>query len=204
MKNITKSLLIIAILVAGYATPFVSYAQYYNSNLSGSCFTNISNPIVGDNVNWSAYAVGGNGLYTYTWTDFQGYNATGQYISRFYTTPGLKNMTLTISSGSQSITRYCSVYMSTNTINNNQTYNPYIPPVYTPTYNTSTYQTQNAPIQNQVLGFNSNGTTLAAVYLSDVPYTGFEDVLISILFMFAVLSWSMFLAYRFTKKSIQL
>ncbi len=198
IKQTAKLLIITSFLM----TPFVSFAQF-NSNLSGSCSTNISNPTVGDNVNWSAYAVGGNGFYTYTWTDFQGYNGTGQYISRFYTTPGLKNMTLTISSGSQTITRYCSVYMSANTINNNQVYNPYIPPVYAPTYNTPTYQNYNAPVQNQVLGSSASAPTLAAVYLSDVPYTGFEDVLVPLLFMLAVLSWSMFLAYRFTKQGLQ-
>lgn len=184
------------LLIAGFVVPSISFAQYYNyGNLSGSCSTNISNPIVGNNVNWSGYAVGGNGVYTYSWSDNEGLNSVGQYVSKYYSTAGQKNVTLTITSNGQSITRYCSVYVLGTTINN-PVYNPYIPPVYNPTVPT-------APIQNQVLGSNTQGTTLAAVYLSDVPYTGFEDVFVPILFMLAVLSWSMYLAYRFTKQGIQ-
>ena len=193
IKQTTKLLLIALLLIA----PSISFAQYSYSygNLSGSCSTNIGNPNVGNNVNWYAYAVGASGVYTYSWSDTEGFSSVGQYVSKYYTTPGSKNMTLTITSGGQSITRYCSVYVS-GTVLNNAVYNPSYP------YTAPTYQTPTYPVQNQVLGYNSSNPKLAAVYLSDVPYTGFEDVLKSILFMLAVLTWSIFLAHRFTTESV--
>ena len=192
-KQAIKFLVIALLLIA----PSISFAQYSYSygNLSGSCSTNISNPNINNSVNWSAYAVGGSGVYTYSWSDIEGFSSMGQYVSKYYTTPGLKTMTLTVISGSQTITRYCSVYVS-GTVLNNTVYNPsytYTPPVYqNPTY----------PVQNQVLGYNSSNPKLAAVYLSDVPYTGFKDVMVSILFMWAVLTWSIFLAHKFTRETI--
>lgn len=164
---------------------------YYGSygNLSGSCSANVSNgqAQLGTTINWSAYAVGGNGIYTYSWSDNDGYTGIGQYLSRFYTIPGSKNMTLTINSGGQTITRNCYVYvMPSTTVNNTPTY----------TYSNPTY-----PIQNQVLAYNDPNPTLASVYLSDVPYTGLKDVLTILSFMSALVLWSAFLSYRFTKES---
>jgi len=169
---------------------YVYANQNYNNNygtLSGSCSANISNPRVGDNINWTAYAVGGNGVYTYSWNDSDGYNAIGQYLSRFYTTIGQKNMTLTITSNGQSITRNCSVYVNANTVN----------PVYNPPYQNPTY-----PVQNQVLGTVALTPMVESVYLSDVPYTGFEESFKGFLFALSLVLWSSIMAYKFTKESV--
>lgn len=163
--------------------PQGSYNPYYGS-LSGSCSANVSSAQVGTTIDWSAYAVGGNGVYTYSWSDSDGYTSFGQYLSRFYTYAGQKNMTLTITSNGESITRTCSVYII-----------PSATYTYTPTY--PTYTTY--PVQNRVLAYNDTNTNLSSVYLSDVPYTGFSDIAKSVVFILALLIWSGMLAYLFLK-----
>lgn len=82
------------------------YPYSYQSNLFGSCSANISNGAV----TWNASASGGNGVYNYYWTGDYGLSGTGQYLSESYSTAGVKNATVTITSGDgQSISRTCSV-----------------------------------------------------------------------------------------------
>jgi hypothetical protein len=160
---------------------YYSYPYYYNySSLDGSCSASAGSAQVGTTINWSGYATGGNGTYTYYWNDSDGYSSSGQYLSRYYTYAGLKNMNLTISSNGQSITRTCSVYINPSTIVvNNPTY------VY--------------PTQNQVLAYTDTNPNLSSVYLSDIPSTGFNDVAKTALFIFALILWSSILAYMFLK-----
>ncbi|MFH1455298.1 MAG: hypothetical protein ABIF22_03200 [bacterium] len=162
-----------------------SLLNYYGS-LNGSCSVNVSSTQVGNIINWSGYASGGNGVYTYYWSDSDGYLSTGQYLSRYYTYAGYKNMNLIISSNGQSVTRTCSVYVSPSP--------SIINPVY-PTY--PTYPTH--PVQNQVLAYNNSRPNISAVYLSDVPSTGFEDFAKPVFFVFALIIWSSVLAYMFLK-----
>lgn len=83
---------------------------YYDYNyLEGSCSANISNTNVGTIVNWSASASNGNGFYTYSWDGTDGLSSISQYVSKIYSTPGVKTATVTIYSNSQRITRTCSV-----------------------------------------------------------------------------------------------
>lgn len=158
-----------------YSLPNTNYPT-----LGGSCNSNVSNAYVGSSINWSAYAYGGNGVYTYSWSDSDGHSSFGQYFSRYYTSGGMKYMNLTITSGGQSVTRNCSVYIMPNVINN-----------VSPSY----------PIQNQVLAYTDTNPDLTAVYLSDVPYTGLEDIFKSILFISILLIWSGLLSYMFLKRN---
>jgi len=161
---------------------YYNYPYYYNyTPLNGSCSASAGSAQVGTTINWSGYASGGNGTYTYYWNDSDGYSSSGQYLSRYYTSGGNKYMNLTISSNGQSITRTCSVYVNpSTTIINNPTY-----PVY--------------PIQNQVLAYSNTNPNLSSVYLSDIPSTGFNDVAKTALFMLALILWSSILAYMFLK-----
>ena len=164
---------------------YYNYYPYNYAPINGSCSANVTNAQIGNTINWSGTATGGNGVYVYSWSDSDGYNSGGQYFSRYYTSGGNKYMNLTITSNGQSITRICSVYITPNIVaSSNQTY-----PIY------STYQTQ-----NQVLSYNNTNSNLASVYLSDVPYTGFDDVARIILFISALILWSAMLAYMFLKK----
>jgi hypothetical protein len=76
-------------------------------NLTGSCSGTPSTVNVGQNVTWQASASGGSGNYSYSWSgDASG---TGNTVTRSYNTAGNKTATVTISDGTNSITRNCNV-----------------------------------------------------------------------------------------------
>lgn len=80
--------------------------------LSGSCSVNPSTANINQTVNWSASASGGNGSYTYAWFGNDGLSGNSNSISKTYSSAGTKMGTVTITSGSQSINRNCSVVVS--------------------------------------------------------------------------------------------
>ncbi len=79
-----------------------------DTTLSGYCSANPSTGKVGDPIIWSAYPSGGNGSYYYNWFGSDMYSNSGQSFGKIYSTPGTKNMTVRITSGSETITRNCS------------------------------------------------------------------------------------------------
>ncbi len=166
-----------------YYYPYYSYPTY--AALDGSCTATVSSANAGNTINWSASASGGNGAYNYYWTDSYNNSYSGQYVSQYYQYTGLEYMNLVITSNGQSVTRTCSVDIIPSTVANTST-------TYTPTYTTPT-------TNNQVLSYNDTNTNLSSVYLSSVPYTGFDDVTSSILFISILLLWSAMLAYMFLK-----
>jgi hypothetical protein len=147
--------------------------NYYNNNysqLSGSCSAGVSNTTVGGTVSWTANASGGNGFYTYYWNGDDGVSSNGQYVSKTYYSPGVKNINLTIISDNQTITRTCSVN------------------VVAPVNQVLSYvQTSKVPLT-------------ASVLLSDIPYTGAGDLAKIISFVFGVILWSLFIAYLIWRK----
>ncbi len=80
-----------------------------NSNLSISCAANPSSVNVGNTVTWTATANGGNGNYTYAWSGTDSLNGTHQTVSKSYNSTGTKSGTVTVTSGTQSLTAQCSV-----------------------------------------------------------------------------------------------
>jgi len=80
--------------------------------LNGSCTANPSTANTGVNITWSATASGGNGAYTYSWTGTDGLTGGSSTTSRSYTTAGSKIGMITITSGTQSITRNCSAVVN--------------------------------------------------------------------------------------------
>ncbi|MDB5259572.1 MAG: Immunoglobulin-like repeat containing protein domain [Candidatus Taylorbacteria bacterium] len=82
------------------------YSNY--SQLSVSCVANASFAPIGQNVQWTANASGGNGGYTYRWTGTDGVSSSGSYLGVNYGTPGVKYASVTVYSSGQSITRDCS------------------------------------------------------------------------------------------------
>lgn len=91
-------------------TDSVTINRPSESPLSGSCSGSPSNPLVGTQVTWSAGASGGNGSYSYSWSGAA--SGSGQSVTATYSTTGIKTANVTISSGSQSITKSCSVEVS--------------------------------------------------------------------------------------------
>ncbi|MGB8815769.1 MAG: hypothetical protein WCC74_00820 [Minisyncoccia bacterium] len=84
-------------------------AVYYSNSLSGYCEGVPSNGKVGDQIVWNAYPSGGNGSYNLSWYGSDGATGYGYSVLKTYGSPGAKTMTVTISSGGDSISRTCSV-----------------------------------------------------------------------------------------------
>lgn len=105
------------------------YTDRYNTPLSVTCSANTSFAPVGTIVSWQAYASGGNGSYSYSWygsDSVYGYNRT---LDIFYNSPGIKNASITVRSGSKSITQACSNTVTVGVPINyyNQPVNPIVP-----------------------------------------------------------------------------
>lgn len=110
-----------------------NYNNNYNIPLTVSCSVNTPFAPIGTRVSWIALPSGGNGNYSFSWSgndSVYGYNRT---LDIFYNSPGVKNATVTVRSGNQSITRVCSnsitIGAPINPYYNNQYQNQY------PTYN---------------------------------------------------------------------
>lgn len=87
--------------------------------LTGSCSVTPSSVNAGGYLNWSATASGGTGSYDYSWTGTDSLYGNSSYVSKPYFVAGTKIGTITITSGSQSITRSCSATVAESTNNSN-------------------------------------------------------------------------------------
>ena len=80
-----------------------------DQTLDGSCFVNPSSAQTGNTVTWGATASGGNGSYTYSWTGSEALLGSGNSVSKTYSTAGIKNGIVAITSGVQTISKLCTV-----------------------------------------------------------------------------------------------
>jgi len=92
-----------------------------NPALIVSCYANPANANVGDSLNWSAGVSGGNGPYSYSWSGTDGLVGNSSSISKVYTSAGYKNASVTVVSGSQSVTSNCSANINQAVVVNNLT-----------------------------------------------------------------------------------
>ncbi len=99
----------------GFATTtYNNGGQNSYPQLIGDCQASPSVVQPGQNVSFQAYATGGTGSYTYQWSGADGLSAYGQSFSgRFYSV-GTKYVYVQITSGSQTVTRTCSVEVRDN------------------------------------------------------------------------------------------
>ncbi|TAK56955.1 hypothetical protein EPO17_03395 [Patescibacteria group bacterium] len=123
------------IIYQPYPYPYPQYPTYptYNygptgSALDASCYVNPTSAGVGDTVYWNASASGGTGNYSYYWTGTDGLGGQSNNITKSYYAPGDKFASVTVTSGSQTITRQCAnsttIYGGTG-YSNNYPYNYY-------------------------------------------------------------------------------
>ncbi len=157
-----------------YTTPqgnAVTYNPSYQY-LSVTCSPSNTNPRVGETVVMTAYATGGTGNYTYSWSgDAYSYYSTGPTTSISASVPGTRTVTVTVRSGQEVQTRSCSV-----------TFNGYVQAYnygYSyPTYTGSTVTTGNLVsgvyIQPGQIKRATTGTPVSGVYLNDLPATGVD------------------------------
>ena len=93
---------------------YPNYPQYPNyptySQLYISCIANTSYTTVGSSVSWTATVNGGtgNGYYNFNWSGTDGLNGYGQTAYVQYNYPGTKTASVTVTTGNQTTTQYCS------------------------------------------------------------------------------------------------
>ncbi len=87
-------------------------------NLTASCSVNPSVINVNGYLNWSVFASGGTGSYTYTWTGTNGLSGNSSSVSKSYSSTGTKIGTVIITSGDQSISKTCSAVVEQKIDNN--------------------------------------------------------------------------------------
>lgn len=78
-----------------------------SENLSVTCKPNISTTFVGKTIRWTARARGGSG-YTYSWSGSDGLSGDKYYVSKVYETVGQKTASVSVTSGSETVTTQCS------------------------------------------------------------------------------------------------
>ena len=100
--------------------PYPYYPNNNQGNLQGSCYGSPSTLSTGQQVTWTVSAQGGNGPYTYSWSGTENIAGSGEKIFKSYGNGGTKFAYVTITSGSQSITRSCSVSVQDTYVQNNQ------------------------------------------------------------------------------------
>jgi len=108
-----------------YYPDYPNYSQSYP--ISVSCSANPSFIQTGGTATWTAYATGGNGHFTYSWSGNDGLSGSGQSVYNRYYNAGTKYGTVTVRSGSQSITRSCgnALTVGTSYISGYPVYNQY-------------------------------------------------------------------------------
>ncbi|TSD05641.1 MAG: hypothetical protein Greene07147_346 [Parcubacteria group bacterium Greene0714_7] len=79
-----------------------------SSPLSTSCAVTPTSGYTNDNITWTASPAGGTGSYVYSWSGTDGLSGTTQSVVRQYTTVGTKVGSVSITSGTQSVTQACS------------------------------------------------------------------------------------------------
>lgn len=144
--------------------------------INGTCVINPTVAYINQDVTFSASATGGNGSYSYSWTGDDGINSSAQSFTGRYAYPGFKTATVTIRSGSETVTRTCGV--------NVQAYNTVL--------NTQSNVT--------VLRDQNLGTPVSGVFLSQVPETGIGFGLKMTLFTVGLILWSIFAAFMIARK----
>jgi hypothetical protein len=108
--------------------------------LSGSCSANPTSVTVGNSIAWTATASGGTGSYTYSWTGTDSLYGNADYVSKVYTTAGSKTGIVTITSGTQSITRNCSAVVNAAPIINDLAVSCYANPSVIDTFEDVTFR----------------------------------------------------------------
>lgn len=93
------------VVVANH-TPSYDYDNDYRT-LGASCYSNPTTGDVGDTIHWRASVYGGNGDYNVTWSGTNGLDGDGTSITKRYNSPGTKNASIRVRSGSQTLTRNC-------------------------------------------------------------------------------------------------
>ncbi|MEO6536860.1 MAG: CARDB domain-containing protein [Candidatus Paceibacterota bacterium] len=75
--------------------------------LTASCSVSPSSMTTAGTASWTAVPAGGNGTYGYSWTGDDGLSGSAISVNKTYSTAGTKTGSVTVTSGTQSVTQAC-------------------------------------------------------------------------------------------------
>ncbi len=137
-----------------------------NANLSAYCVASPSVSNIGQTVTWTAYVNGGtSGNYTYSWNGTDGLYGSNQTAYMNYNSFGTKTANVTVYGNGQAISASCNMNV----------------------------QGQTAAVT--VIRTPDQGTPVSGIYLSQIPATGIDFSMKTILFTLGLVIWSAFVAY---------
>ncbi len=149
---------------------------YYPQNypISVSCSVTPSFIQTGGTATWTAYATGGNGYFTYSWSGTEGLYGSGQSVYNRYYNPGTKYGTVTVRSGNQTVTRSCGNTLTVGTayVTGYPIYNQY--PVISNDLDIGCYADPANPRINQPITWTAEVTGGQAPYV--YSWTGSEGL----------------------------
>ena len=130
------------------------------SPLTATCYASPLSTYVGNTVIWSSSVSGGNGSYNITWNGDEGLSGYGSSISKVYSYAGMKNASMTVVSGGQSVSVNCSESVNVTAPSYSYSY----PSSYPSTYN-------NYYPSNNYNNYNNGYAALAASCSANTNYT---------------------------------
>lgn len=159
----------------------------------GMCTVSSATASIGETIQWGSSASGGTGTYAYSWSGDEGLTGMTDTLTKAYGSAGTKLGAVTITSGSQSVTKTCAVFIT--------------PP---PGCTSGCGGGWNQP--NVILLKKATSTTLASasvylsqtprapasasIYLSQIPYTGIvEDSVKTIAYIVLLLAITGIISY---------
>ncbi|MFA6227417.1 MAG: PKD domain-containing protein [Candidatus Paceibacterota bacterium] len=190
------------VVTSGTATSSVTcttniYSDSLPSELSASCSASPSSVYTGNSIIWSAIALGGMGNYTYLWTGTDSLSGTLSTTSLTYSSSGTKDATVVVTSGTSTTTANCSAVVNTPSGGGGgggggggSSFTPMVSNSgggnigYAVYDNSSPKSTQ--PI---VLAYSQANPLVSSIYLSQIPYTGTNDLKV-LLFEITLALWS--------------
>jgi hypothetical protein len=142
---------------------YPTYSPLYVSCSPSTAYNTNSNT----GVSWTAYASGGNGAYSYSWTGSDGLYGSTQTMYYIYSNPGVKTASVTVYSNGQSVTQSCGTF---NVAGYYGQYNQVVP-VYTGIINTNSGLDVACYVDPTTARINQPVTWRAEATAGVAPYT---------------------------------
>lgn len=166
--------------------------------LTASCVVSVGANKINIPVTYSSVVSGGTGSYSYSWSGTDGLSGTSDSVTTSYLNNGTKTATVTVTSGSETITsNLCSVNIIPDTITGC-------------TFGCGGFEQPTVVLYKEAgsstlasfvyLAQQSFTPKVAGVYLSSIPYTGITGTVAVVVFLVGVIIWSLFVAFAVESK----
>lgn len=167
----------------------------------GVCSVSPSTVSVGDTVHWGASASGGTGTYAYSWSGDDGLSGATDTLSKIYSSPGIKLGIVAITSGSNSVTKTCSVTIKPLTNCSSGCGGGFNQPNVVLFKKATTSPFASASLYLAQIPYSPATTSRNAIYLSQIPYTGVvADNVKSFIYIMLLLALSGFVTYYISRR----